>query len=60
LQVALDPHAEGLLEALQAQGLKSFEQMSVEEARTLRNLAVTPRLGVMGDSVADFVSRHLN
>ena len=29
----LDPHAQGLLEALQAQGLKSFEQMSVEEAR---------------------------
>lgn len=29
----LDPHAQGLLEALQAQGLKSLEQMSVEEAR---------------------------
>ncbi|MEE4145520.1 MAG: alpha/beta hydrolase [Halieaceae bacterium] len=29
----LDPHSKGLLEALQAQGLKSFEQMSVAEAR---------------------------
>lgn len=29
----LDPHTEGLLKALQDQGLKSFEQMSVEEAR---------------------------
>lgn len=29
----VDPHAQGLLEALQSQGLKSFEQMSVEEAR---------------------------
>ena len=29
----IDPHTQGLLEAMQAQGLKSFEQMSVEEAR---------------------------
>jgi acetyl esterase len=31
--MALDPQAQGLLEALQAQGMKSFEQMSVSEAR---------------------------
>lgn len=29
----LDPHSQGLLEALKEQGLKSFEQMSVAEAR---------------------------
>ncbi|MCW2718524.1 MAG: acetyl esterase [Pseudonocardiales bacterium] len=31
--MALDPQAQGLLEALRAQGMKSFEQMSVSEAR---------------------------
>src|SRR5438128_111566 len=29
----LDPHVQGLIEALGAQGLKSFEEMSVDEAR---------------------------
>jgi acetyl esterase len=33
LQMPLDPHSENLLGALKEQGLKSFEQMSVAEAR---------------------------